>query len=347
MSARPHLPSALVSNALDQKFSHFPRPPHFLQQSSKRRIAVLQGGTSAERDVSLKSGEAIANALRISGAHVECIDPAMTPIRQVNWSRFDLAFLALHGTYGEDGQLQRELDALNVIYTGSDAHASEIAFHKHAAKVEFLKAGLPTPRYGVATSDCSPNQLAELADRIGYPVVVKPEAQGSSLGVTILQDEFGLIAACKCAFLFDHTILIEKAIAGQEWTVPVCNDQALFPIQIKPSQQFYDFEAKYHDRKTDYVVTSDLSDSVVLKLQELGLQASRTLGCTGISRVDIRVDAYGSPWLLEVNTLPGMTEQSLVPKSAAVWGWSMSDLCEVIIRSALLRSKEPTNESHH
>ncbi|SFH71928.1 D-alanine--D-alanine ligase family protein [Planctomicrobium piriforme] len=298
------------------------------------RVAVLAGGTSAERDVSLESGKSVSTALRQAGHQVTVIDPRDVPVASIDWKSFDVAFLALHGTFGEDGEIQQQLDELGVLYTGSGASASRLAFHKLDAKRRFISARLPTPEYAVVPPTVDPFAAMSLAKYVGFPLAVKPEAQGSSLGVSIIEHPSELPMAIERSRQFDEQVLLERAIPGDEWTVPVLDDVALPPIRITTSRPFFNFEAKYQDDETRYDVITDENHVVVRRVQQLSLQACQTLGCRGMSRVDLRVDPQGQAWLLEVNTLPGLTSHSLVPKAAASLGWSMARLCEEMIQSA-------------
>jgi len=301
----------------------------------KNRVIVLLGGDSAEREISLQSGVAVSEALLAAGYPVIQVDPSRQKIAEFDWAVDDFAFLALHGTHGEDGTIQQQLDQLHICYTGSHAEASALAFHKRAAKERFLGNELLTPDFRTISIEMDDAAVQHHARELGYPLVVKPEAQGSSLGVSILTSPQQLASAVRVARELDELILLEKAIEGQEWTVPVLDDRALFPIRIGTPHQFFDFEAKYLDEETRYDVMMDLQDRIVLQVQQLSLAACQSLGCRGISRVDLRVDAAGRAWLLEVNTIPGMTQHSLVPKSALAAGWSMSRLCEEILFSAM------------
>ncbi|WP_437228443.1 D-alanine--D-alanine ligase [Planctomicrobium sp. SH661] len=306
-----------------------------LRNSPPWQIVVLLGGDSAEREISLQSGAAVAAALRDAGHRVELLDPRDQDPARFDWTGTDVAFIALHGTHGEDGQIQQVFDSLKIPYTSSGADASWLAFHKLAAKQRFLQAGLRTPEYRVVKRDTPLSTMNALADELRYPLVVKPEAQGSSLGVSILTSPEQLNDAVAKAMELDDTILLETAIPGQEWTVPVLDDVALPAIRIGTAHTFFDYEAKYLDDNTRYEVVTDCDDPIARAVQSLSLSASQSLGCCGVSRVDLRVDPAGDAWLLEVNTVPGMTDHSLVPKSALAHGWSMSQLCEEIIRSAL------------
>jgi len=298
------------------------------------RIAVLAGGTSAEREISLLTGKNAAEALKTAGHQVEVLDPQNLSVSSMRLHRFDAAFLALHGTFGEDGQIQQQLDELNVIYTGSGAAASSLAFHKLDAKRRFLSARLATPEYVPVSKFATPSTIMQLGRSLGFPLVVKPEAQGSSLGVSLVEDPKDLLDAVALARNLDDRVLFERAILGDEWTVPVLDDVAFPPIRITTPRSFFNFSAKYQDDETRYEVMQDLEEPLVQRTQQLAVRASQVLGCRGVSRVDIRIDLNGIPQLLEVNTLPGLTSHSLVPMSAAACGWSMSDLCEEMISAA-------------
>lgn len=303
------------------------------------RVAVLAGGDSAERSISLKSGAAVATALTERGHEVVVIDPAETSLETYDWSSVDIAFLALHGTFGEDGGVQKILEANNVLFTGSDSEASRLAFSKSAAKERFTLSGIRTPEYALVHRNDSPGRITRQAAEIGYPLVVKPDCQGSSLGVVIVSDESALADAVAQSFALDNFSLLERAIVGAEWTLGVIDDQPLPLIRIGTKHQFFDFEAKYNDDDTEYHFDESISDEFRNHLTEIGVAACRTLGTQGVARVDIMVDRAGQPWVLEVNTIPGLTDHSLVPKAAARIGLDLGQLCEVVIERALQASK--------
>jgi len=331
--------------------------------SCPRTVSVLAGGASAERDVSLRSGAAVAAALRVGGHRVIEVDPAERNIASIRWdavecplewsdgrfstaavtshplpvTRVDVVFLALHGAFGEDGGVQEILDSHGIPYTGSGAVASRIAFSKTAAKQAFIAQGVLTPRFvGIHFSD-DEVRLHAAAEAIGYPLVVKPDRQGSSIGVTIVETPDRLLDATRECFRFDSVGLMESAIIGSEWTVGVIDDNPLPPIRIETSRSFFDFSAKYDDDTTRYEFDGD--SPALRRIAEIGCDACRAVGTQGIARVDLRIDAVGNPFVLEVNTIPGMTDHSLVPKAAARCGMSMTDLCERAIDSAF--------RSHH
>jgi D-alanine-D-alanine ligase len=310
------------------------RAIHFVEQRP-RRVAVLCGGESHEREISLQSGRAVAEGLRERGHDVVCVDPALTPPEAAHFHDVDIAFLALHGRKGEDGEIQNTLDRMNVFYTGSGAEASRLAFSKSASKERLFQRGVPTPPYVLVHKFDDPKRMLELALRIGFPLVVKPDAQGSSLGVSLLKSAEQLPAALQNCFRYDDFGILEQAIPGTEWTVSLLDDEPLPLIQIETPREFFDFTAKYEDPATvyrfEFAVPAHISSTIV----EIGLQAASAIETKGLARVDIRLDERGRPWVLEVNTIPGLTEHSLVPKAAAHAGISLGELCERAIESCL------------
>lgn len=299
-----------------------------------RRIAVLAGGESAERAISLQSGAECAAALRAAGHSVTVIDPATENLDRYDWDRIDVAFLALHGTFGEDGGVQQILERRGVVFTGSSAESSRLAFSKSAAKECFALAGVPTPPATVIHESDSLTGIAACADQLGFPLVVKPDAQGSSLGVTLVSHPDDLPDAVSQCFCFDACGLLESAVAGQEWTLGVIDDQPLPLIRIGTNHTFFNYEAKYQDEDTRYEF-ADLDPELSERLTATGLAACRAVGTRGVARVDLILDDTGSPTVLEVNTIPGMTNHSLVPKAAARIGLSVSDLCNLMVARAL------------
>ena len=302
------------------------------------RVLVLSGGPSAEREISLRSGRAVALALESIGHRVTSFDPREEQLTGVEASGLDVAFVALHGRYGEDGGVQAQLEAIGLPYTGSHPEASALAFSKTAAKARFIACGVPTPdavsfRAGEPVSD----GVARAA-RLGFPVVVKPDRQGSSIGIRFANTPSELAAAITAALAFDSQGLIEVAIAGEEWTVPLLDDEVLPPIRIGTSQAFFDYEAKYLREDTAYEFPENVSRSHRDLIQDTARRAVQSLGVTSLSRVDLRVDPRGQPWVLEVNTIPGLTDHSLAPKSAAQMGLTFAQLCEDICRRALAAS---------
>lgn len=310
------------------------RAVHFIEPS-RRRVAVLCGGDSHEREISLRSGRAVASALRERGHEVVCLDPALTPPEAAQFHDIDVAFLALHGRNGEDGEIQAILDRMNVLYTGSGAEASRLAFSKSASKERLFQRGVPTPPYVLVHESDDATRTIELALRIGFPLVVKPDAQGSSLGVSIVKAADELPEALRNCFRYDVFGLLEQAIPGTEWTLGLFDDEPLPLIQIETSRGFFDFAAKYEDDATVCRFDFAFPAHVVSSIIEAGLGAAKAVETKGLARVDIRLDERGRPWILEVNTIPGLTEHSLVPKAAARAGISLGELCERSIERCL------------
>lgn len=299
------------------------------------RVAVLSGGDSSEREISLRSGVAVADALKSLGHRVRSIDPSRTRLSSIDWPRFDVAFLALHGRFGEDGQLQALFESWDVPFTGSESSAARLAFSKSAAKERFSACGVPTPEYVLIHESDSPAQLQRAADQIGYPLVVKPDASGSSLGVSIVATSGELTEACAACFVEGPFGLMERMIVGSEWTLGMIDQQQLPLICIDAARAFYDYTAKYDDDATGYRFEADLPTSTLKRVAAAASGAAAAVGTCGIARVDVRLDEQQRPWVLEVNTIPGLTDHSLVPKAAAQTGISFPRLCERAIQSAL------------
>jgi D-alanine-D-alanine ligase len=300
-----------------------------------RRIVVLAGGPSAERDISLASGWAVVRTLRIGGHHVVWCDPAETELTAFAWEPRDVAFIALHGTFGEDGEVQRILDRLGIPYTGSDAETSALAFSKSASKERFRQCGVPTPAAAVIHESDDARHIERLARGLGYPLVVKPDRQGSSLGVTVVPSPNELPAALALCFHYGPHGLLESFVEGTEWTVGLLDGTPLPPLRVETPRGFYDYEAKYRDEATRYHFDSDLPAGVLRHVTRTAQDAAGSLGTTGPVRVDLRLDRHLEPWVLEVNTVPGLTDHSLLPKAAAHIGLSFGDLCERALTSAL------------
>jgi D-alanine-D-alanine ligase len=302
-----------------------------------KKIGVLFGGLSAEREVSLKSGAAVYQALAAQGYNTVLIDVGRDLPDVLKREGIDAAFIALHGRYGEDGCVQGLLELLQIPYTGSGVLASALAMHKLYSKQAFAASGILTApfrcyRRGEAVI------LTELP--FGLPLVVKPVQEGSSVGVSIVKDESQLAAALDLAFLHDDEILVEKYIKGQEVQIGILEDRSIGAIEIVPKNEFYDFEAKYTDGMAEHIFPARLDQALYEKAQQVGLAAHRALGCKGYSRVDLLVTSVGDCYVLEVNTLPGMTALSLLPEIAAKGaGLSFEALVSCIIESAALSIK--------
>lgn len=306
----------------------------------KINVAVVMGGPSAERDVSLATGTAVAEALRDKGYNVEAID--LEPDRiteQLNECGATIVFNAVHGLYGEDGCLQGVLEMIGMPYTGSGVLASALAMDKVASKRIFQATEIPTPRCLILSQEDKQNQKEIILKTFSLPIVVKPASQGSSIGVVIVKQENELTAALETAFSYGKEVLIEEFVIGKELTVAVMASQGevrAFPvINIVPHSGTYDFKSKYTKGETEYLVPAPLSEAETKRAQEVAIQAYKVLGCRGVARADLMLDKEGQVFVLELNTVPGMTSTSLVPKAALAVGLSFPDLCEKILLSAV------------
>jgi len=291
----------------------------------------MSGGPSAEREVSLRSGEAVSRALQARGYAVVTLDPVDE--RWVLPEGTEVVFLALHGNYGEDGTIQRRLDGLGVAYTGCDAAASAVAFDKLETKRRLVAAGLPTPRHVVVgRGDGWPEQLTG-------PLVMKPVSQGSSVGLAFLTQPEEWTPALEGALRHDSRVLVEERIMGRELTVGILGEQALPVVEIKPGSGTYDYHDKYTPGATEYRCPAELPPETVTQVQRVAREAFQVIAGRDYSRVDVLLGVDASPWVLEVNTLPGMTETSLFPKSAAAAGLDFEGLCERMLEMACRRAK--------
>ncbi len=295
------------------------------------KVAVLMGGKSAERDVSLKSGSMVLAALKSRGVDAHAFDPAERGLDELAKAKFDRAFIALHGRFGEDGTVQGVLEWLGIPYTGSGVLASALAMDKLRTKRIWQAEKLPTPPY--ATLDKA-TDLRAVAKRLGVPIMVKPASEGSSIGMSKVRRAAALDEAYALAANYDRVVIAEKFIAGTELTVGILGDQVLPVIKLETPREFYDYQAKYVADDTRYLIPSGLSPKKEKGVQALCLKAFRTLGCVGWGRVDLMLDRRDRPWLLEVNTAPGMTDHSLVPMAARAVGVSYADLCVRILEGA-------------
>jgi D-alanine-D-alanine ligase len=300
----------------------------------KLTITVLAGGPGGEREISLQSGAAVSQALETLGHKVEVCDIA--PDRLGALAReVDCVFVALHGTFGEDGQVQTILERRGMAYTGSDPAACALAMNKVSAKKRFLERGLPTPRYTVARSA----DARDVARQWTCPVVVKPVQEGSSLCCHIVRDAAELPAVLADVIERYGECLVEDYIPGLELTVGILEDRALPPIEIRTRREFYDYEAKYVDEDTEYLFELDVRAEVLERIQLMSLAAHRALGCRDFSRVDWRFDpATERACILEINVIPGLTSHSLLPKAAGRAGISMSALCQSVVDAAVRRA---------
>ena len=295
------------------------------------KVAVLLGGKSAEREVSLKSGGMVLKALRSRGVDAHGFDPAERSLEDLVKQKFQRAFIALHGRFGEDGTVQGILEWLGIPYTGSGVLASALAMDKLRTKRVWAAEGLPTAPHAVLTKD---SNFKAVARKLGLPLFVKPASEGSSVGMTKVKRAGDLDEAFATAVNYDPVVLAEKFIDGPELTVAIVGEQALPAIRIETPREFYDYEAKYLANDTRYLIPCGLPKAKEEALQELSLKAFRALGCRGWGRVDLMLDRRGRPYLLEINTAPGMTDHSLVPMAARAVGISYEDLCVKILEAA-------------
>ncbi|MFW5870870.1 MAG: D-alanine--D-alanine ligase [Verrucomicrobiota bacterium] len=289
-----------------------------------KRVAVLMGGFSSEREVSLSSGAAVSRGLGEAGYEVETVD--VVDANPQLPSEAEAVFIALHGAFGEDGGIQKVLDRAGIPYTGSGAQASSAAFNKELSKKIFSENGIPSASYEVL----GPGDSRSLP----FPVVVKPVAQGSSLGVSRVFDEAGWKAAVSRAFSYGDRILVEKYIKGKELTVGVVGKKSLPLIEIVAPEEWYDYNAKYTKGITRYLEPATVERDIAGRCRDLALKAFQCMGCRGFGRVDFRMGVDGSLYVLEINTIPGFTETSLLPKAAVGAGIGFAELCDMIMQSA-------------
>ena len=298
----------------------------------QEKIAVLLGGTSAEREVSLNSGTAVLNALRKKGYDAHPIDPKTFPVATLKEQGFDRVFNILHGRGGEDGTMQGLLEQIGIPYTGCGVMASALTMDKMRTKMLWKAFGLPVAEMEIVTVENRATLNPEsVVKKLGLPLMVKPSLEGSSVGLTKVKTMEELESAVDFALKFDRTVLIEEWLAGDEFTVPVLDGEVLPSIKIVPEGEFYDYDAKYISDNTQYFCPAGLSDAREQELRRLVKQAYDVVGCRGWSRIDVMADAEGKFRLVEVNTNPGMTSHSLFPKSAATVGYSFEQLVEKIL----------------
>lgn len=298
----------------------------------QQKIAVLMGGTSAEREVSLNSGNAVLNALRTQGYDAHPVDPKEVPVLELKQQGFERAFNILHGRGGEDGIIQGALEQIGLPYTGCDVMTSALTMDKMRTKMLWKGFGLPIAEMEIVTkenvTELNPSKIVE---RLGLPLMVKPSREGSSVGLTKVNAIEELTAAVETALECDYTVLIEEWLSGVEMTVPVLDNQVLPAVQIIPDGEFYDYHAKYISDNTQYICPAPLSKAREEELHRLVKAAYDAVGCRGWSRIDVMTDSKGEFRLVEVNTTPGMTSHSLFPKSAATVGYTFEQLVEKIL----------------
>jgi D-alanine-D-alanine ligase len=307
----------------------------------KKKTGVLMGGVSAEREVSLRSGKAVYRALKSLGYDVVAIDAKGDLHASLKKQKVERVFIALHGGHGENGAVQGMLEIMGIPYTGSGVLASALAMDKVASKKIFLYHGIPVPPFRIVTSnelsvtgkrkDASYVTRHSFLGRLKLPVVVKPSTEGSSVGVEIVRDEKAFQHALKKAFAYGETVLVEKYVRGKEVQIAILDDKVLGGVEVRPSKEFYSYEAKYTAGLTEYIFPPELDTRTYWKAEAAALAAHQALGCSGATRVDLIIDKSNDPYVLEVNTIPGMTETSLLPKIAKNAGLEFPELIQRIL----------------
>lgn len=302
------------------------------------KVGVLMGGESSEREVSLTTGNATLAALREAGIDAHAVDVSHATLLQVlQQQNFDMVFIALHGGAGENGQIQALLDFLRIPYTGSGMEACAITMNKQATKDIWQSYGLPVLPGEQLQTGFNPQDIIA---QYGLPLVVKPAHEGSTMGVARVDSLDELLPAFKAAQAFGDDTMTEPWVVGEEYTVGIVGEDVLPSIKIKPADTFYDYHAKYVSNDTEYLIPSGLTSSQEQALQEISYQAYKVVGCEGWARLDFICDQNGKMWLLEINTVPGLTDHSLVPKAVKALGYSFIDLILAIMESALKRKKQ-------
>ncbi|MGB4064998.1 MAG: D-alanine--D-alanine ligase [Azonexus sp.] len=293
------------------------------------KVAVMFGGTSAEREVSLNSGSRVLAALQGQGIDAHAFDPASQPLDALKG--YDRAFIALHGRHGEDGTIQGALEVMHIPYTGSGVLASALAMDKFRTKLMWQAAGLAIPEYALLTAD---SDFGDIEEELGLPLFVKPAREGSSIGVTKVKERGALKAAYEEAARHDPLVIAEKGVMGGEYTVGIIGDEAMPIIKIEPATEWYDYEAKYNRDDTKYLCPCGLPEAKEMEIRKGALEAFRVLGGRGWGRVDFLMDEDGKHYFLEVNTAPGMTDHSLVPMAARVNGMDYPTLVRRVLELA-------------
>ncbi len=314
----------------------------------KRKIGVLLGGLSAEREVSLRSGKAVVKALKSVGYNVVAIDAKGDFYAKLKKQKIEQVFIALHGGHGENGAVQGMLEIMGIPYTGSGVLASSLAMDKVASKKIFLYHNIPVPTFEIVQRSAVSNQQSAISSQqsrknlspithhllpksLKLPVVVKPATEGSSVGVEIVKDEKSYQKALAKAFAYGDIVLIEKYIRGQEVQIAILDDKVLGGVEVRPSDEFYSYKAKYTAGLTQYIFPPELDKKTYRKAEKAALAAHQALGCSGATRVDLIIDKQKNPYVLEVNTIPGMTETSLLPKIAKNAGLDFPELIRRIL----------------
>ncbi len=302
------------------------------------RVGVLMGGPSSERKISLLSGEAIYRALKKRGYSCIGLDVGEDAYGQIKASGIDVAFIALHGKFGEDGTIQAMLEELGIPYTGSGPLASRLGMNKAASREIFEREGIPVPKYIVLKENPKqPSAFSSQLSALRFPLVVKPSSHGSSIGLSIVKDKGRLAVAMGKAFEYDDVIIVEEYIRGKEVAVGILDEAPLPVIWLIPKRKFFDYRAKYEKGMTLHIVPAPLPEDTYLRVQEVGLRAHKALGCRDFSRVDMFLDPDQIPRVLELNSIPGFTATSLLPIAAQAEGHSFEDLCSKLLELAARR----------
>jgi D-alanine-D-alanine ligase len=299
--------------------------------SSARRIVVLAGGDAAEREISVASGKQVAIALSLAGYQLLLVDPENAEVGSLDWRGIDVCFIALHGGGGEDGRIQRRLEEIGVTYTGSRPEASRLAMSKSAAKRRFATCGVPTLPFAEFDVDGKRHPSSGLP----FPLIVKPDGQGSSLGVSIARGPDQLVDCVQAAARYDAKIIVEPYIRGREFTVSLLGRQPLPLIEVVAIEPIFTYDAKYSDRKTQYRFDSCLPAHTEAGIYRAAVAAADAIGTDGLVRIDLMLDEQDRPWVLEVNTIPGMTDHSLAPRAALAAGITMPMLVDWMVRDAI------------
>ena len=310
--------------------------------SDEKYIVVLMGGISPEREISLQSGKAVVNALSTDNKNVIKIIVNDDMVNELDNYKIDVAFIALHGYFGEDGGIQEVLENKGIPYTGSETAASKLAMNKVESKDAFRRNNIPTPDYFTASTEQNISEIANRVKSLKLPVITKPVSNGSSIGIYIIKEYIEITDAIKYTGRYSEEILVEECIEGRELAISVLNDKALPVIEIKTATGIYDYDAKYKSDKTQYTVLASadkssettLSHDVYERVQDVAVRAHNSLGCRTFSRVDVILNKDDEIYVLEVNTVPGFTERSLLPKAAAAANISFSELCNTIVNAA-------------
>jgi D-alanine-D-alanine ligase len=295
------------------------------------KIAVLAGGPSSEKGISIRSGQAVFNALKLEGCNLEWLEMGEGDVKEkLRGVPFDIAFIALHGRFGEDGTIQNMLERMSIPYTGSGVRASRLALDKIASRRMFQKNSIPVPEYKVLN-----RHTAKPLPEFQFPVVVKPQREGSSIGLSLAKNKREFKKARERAYKYSDNIIVERFIKGREITVGILGSKPLPVVEIIPKRPFYDFNAKYRDERTEYKVPASLPGHIYRKAQTLGLAAHEALNCSDFSRVDMLLAEDNNIYILEVNSIPGLTERSLLPKAAGAIGLDFGKLCLKLLKLAV------------